>query len=154
MESRADRLGYCLDGRTRWLAVPCNKSLETVCLGLDLLGEKSGPVPVLPLQIFGGRFGHSLQTCRLLWSYLSVFYKAADENGPRMRYLSGATRREMLGLVALVQVIGAKLDLPIDSVVTTSDASEKGLGVSQSTGLSRRGLAMKSACAQGEASAI
>ena len=66
MESRADRLGYCLHGRTRWLTVPCNKSLESVCLGLELLSEKR--VPVLPLQIFGGRFGHSLQTCRLLWS--------------------------------------------------------------------------------------
>ena len=41
MESRADLLGYRLDGRTRWLAVPCNKSLETVCLGLELREARS-----------------------------------------------------------------------------------------------------------------
>ena len=148
IEPQAERLGCSLDGLELWVGVTRARALDTAGFGVELLCEFE--MPLLPLQIVAGKLGHALQANRALWSYLKVFYQAADETrGGPMRYLSGAARRELLGVLMFTPVMGTSLAGEIDSVVTASDATEKGLGVSRSVGLTQRGQLMTAAYSEG-----
>ena len=134
----AERLGYFFNGFSGWMGVSNQRSAVTLTLGLEAL--QLGACPLLLLQVLAGRLGHALQARRALWCYLYRFYELADESRPeRVRFLCGRAKVELLGTLALMPQMGCNLRSPVDSVVTASDASERGLGVSRTVRLSSFG---------------
>ena len=134
-----EHVGYFLDGQSGWMGLATSRLLEIVSLGLHLV--RMGRCPLLFLQVFACKVAHALQMRRPLWSFLFHFWKAfqAPELTHVQRCLTVAARREVLGLICCMPLCGTCVKGDLDRVVTCSDASESGLGVSRSVGISAEG---------------
>ena len=116
-----------------------SRSLELVNLGFHILSK--GRSPLVLLQILSGRAAHALQARQALWCSLGDFwlsFRHPERFWLRRRFL-GRARQEVFGLLACTPLCGSRLEGDLDSVVTLSDASNTGLGVSRSVGLSPSG---------------
>ena len=115
-----------------------------VSLGLVLLHRDSSPL--LLFQVFAGKSAHVLQMRRLLWSWLDSFWLCMrqPEDTWRPRFMGREAKSEVLGLLCTLSLCGTSIKDAIDPVVTASDASETGLGVSRSVGLSDEGFRLVS----------
>ena len=139
--THATHLGYLFDGLGASLRISGTRAMELLSIGLCILnGDR---LPLLVLQIFSGKMAHAIQLRRPLWSLLSDFWLAfaMPEKTWLRRRLTGRARTEVLGLLCLMPLCCADLGGPIDGLVTASDASEEGLGVSRTVKLSTGGLA-------------
>ena len=134
-----EHLGYVLDGDLATLGISIERELELISIGFGLLSRE--PATLLDFQTFAGKLAHALQARRPLWSLLSFFWRVFK--GPEQswipRRLVPAARSEVLGLMALMPLAFSCMRGRLDSVVTVSDASERGLGVSRSVRLSPAG---------------
>ena len=88
-----------------------------------------------------GKAAHAVQLRRPLWSLLHKFWLCFAQ--PELRWLPrrccAGARREMVALMGLLPLCAGCFTGAVDGVVTASDASERGLGVSCSTRLSNLG---------------
>ena len=93
------------------------------------------------LQISSGKDAHALQARQALWCGLTDFWlshRHPERFWLRRRLLKRA-RQGVLGLLARMPLCGSRLKGDPDSMVTLSDASNTGLGVSRSVGLGPSG---------------
>ena len=105
----------------------------------ETLWELTQPEPLLKdVEVLAGSWIHLIQFRRPimgavenLWS-VTLGDVSADDR-------AGAFRDDMLRLIALVPLAGSSWSLPVDEVVSASDASETGGGVCVSTSLTGLG---------------
>ena len=135
-----ERLGYELDGVSGWYGISVMRALE-IC-GITLYVEARVTVPLLILQILTGKIAHAIQLRRPLFSWLHGVWKhfRSPEQVWRPRAVGAQAKSELLGLCCLMPLCGADLKAEMDRVVTSSDASMTGLGVSRTVGLSPQGI--------------
>ena len=137
-------VGYDFGGETGWVGVSNVRCLEIVSLGLVLLHRDSSPLLWFP--VFVGKSVHVVHMRRLLWSWLDSFWLCMrqPEYTWRPRFMGREAKSEVLGLLLTLSLCGTSIKDAIDPVVTASDASETGLGVSRSVGLSDEGFRLVS----------
>jgi hypothetical protein len=130
-----EHVGYLFDGDNGDIGVRTARLLEIVSVGLLMLIRQSNPL--LIYQVFTGKLAHSLQVRRPLWSFLQVFFEVFKDPEQQLthRRMSGRGRLEIKALLCCFPLCSTRVRGSIDPVITCSDASLGGLGVSRSIGL-------------------
>ena len=135
-ETVVKHLGYVYDGDLALARLATGRCLELCSIGFALL--EGVTERLLHFQVFAGKAAHGLQLRRPLWSTLSEYWRAFESPWLewKPRRLSNRARSEVLALLSLLPLCESSFGGGVDPLVTASDASEGGLGVSRSTRLS------------------
>eukprot|EP00438_Fugacium_kawagutii_P019945 Skav209628 [mRNA] locus=scaffold4224:30594:35975:+ [translate_table: standard] len=133
---QAERLGSFLDGRRGRVGVTVKRLLESLSLGIWVLGQ--GQVSQKALQVFGGKEVHTLQFRRPLFSVYDEIWKLImDPSGEP--YLNRKVCCEIVTSMALAPLRFTDWRCELDPYVMATDASESGGGFVIAKGLSRLG---------------
>lgn len=135
-QSVVRHLGYLYDGDRAAARLATGRCLEIASIGFALLEGVTSRL--LHYQVYAGKAAHGLQLRRPLWSVLSSFWRVFRQPWLtwKPRRLSEEGRLEVAVLGALMPLCEFRFGGGIDGLVTASDASEFGLGVSRTTRLS------------------
>ena len=148
----AEVQGAWVDGNTGVVLAKPSKVAKYIRLGLELL--KQGKASQKELQVVGGGFVYISMFRRPLLGSLNQIWRSivALEGKPRgMKViLKKEVMVEIARFIALVLLGYMDLRLPFDPVVTASDASTTGGGVSMSRGLTGYGLSAASSLVRGD----
>eukprot|EP00438_Fugacium_kawagutii_P010981 Skav206612 [mRNA] locus=scaffold1562:77884:84170:+ [translate_table: standard] len=133
---QAERLGSFLDGRRGRVGVTVKRLLESLSLGIWVLGQ--GQVSQKALQVLGGKEVHTLQFRRPLFSVYDEIWKLImDPSGEP--YLNRKVCCEIVTSMALAPLRFTDWRCELDPYVMATDASESGGGFVIAKGLSRLG---------------
>ena len=123
------------DGDAGEIGVRPGRLLEIVSIGLYLLQRSLNPL--IFYQVFTGKLAHAQQVRRPLWSFLQAFFTVLQcpEHQHVLRRISRRGRVEVKSLLCCLPLCATQIRGNVDPVITCSDASLEGLGVSRTIGL-------------------
>ena len=149
---QAEVQGAWVDGEKGTVAAKPAKVAKYIRLALELL--KHGKASQKELQVVGGGFVYISMFRRPLLGSLNAIWRAIvvlDEKPPQTKVL---LRREIMAelarFIALTPLAFMNLRNPFDALVTASDASSSGGGVTVSRGVSDYGVAAASSWVRGD----
>ena len=137
-----EHVGYLFDGDRGDISLRQGRLLELISIGLQLLGASTNALVLY--QLFTGKLAHALQVKRSLWSFLLAFFEVFKEPGPphSPRTIPPRGRVEVRSLLCCLPLCATRVKGSVDPVITCSDASMDGLGVSRSIGLTLEGWSL------------
>ena len=149
---QAEIQGAWVNGERGTVSAKPSKVAKYVRLGLELL--KKGRASQKELQIVGGGFVYISMFRRPLLGSLNQIWKSICALEGKGKQVSVVLRREVMveitRFICLIPLSFMDLRCPFDSVVTASDASTSGGGISVSKGLTGFGLAASSCSVRGD----
>ncbi|CAK0815284.1 unnamed protein product, partial [Prorocentrum cordatum] len=129
---RVERMGADVDGVSGRLAAPASKALATA--GLCLAAVQRRLVPWRVAMAALGKLARAFEFRRPLFGVLNSVWTLAASSA-QGAYLDAEMVEELLMGVMVLPLAASSLRARIDSVVTSSDASEMGGGACTSAGL-------------------
>ena len=134
--SRVEELGALVEGSSQSISISGGRFLKLLVATWYVIGQPR--LQVKTLQILAGRWIHALQfrraaMCQLERIWLMISQKV---HGPQLPF---QVRRELMGLCWMAPLLQTFLGSRISSVMTASDASERGGAVGISRKLTEAG---------------
>ena len=148
----AEVQGAWVNGERGTVSAKPSKVAKYIRLGLELL--RKGKACQKELQIVGGGFVYISMYRRPMLGSLNQIWKGIISLEGKPKHVKVVLKREVLVEIArficLIPLAFMDLRCPFDSVVTASDASTSGGGISVSKGLTGFGLAASMASVRGD----
>ena len=135
-ELRIERLGHYVDGWFGAACTPTKFDLQLISLTWHCLVQRRNSKKVL--QILAGRWNRKFQLRRECAMILREFYRGIDKGGREPMLDSVAA--ELVMALCLMPVMVTDFRLGVSPMVAASDASQTGMAVVRSIGLTGEGL--------------